>query len=96
MVNIYNKLLEGVVAMFGGVYCPTIISYGGIPRGDSKFTLNGACKFMFPCPKDVATAQTMIDTLKELASKLDRAAHMVQRPVCQSGSVGLFRPGSAG
>ena len=68
MVNIYNKLLEGVVAMFGGVYCPTIISYGGIPRGDSKFTLNGACKFMFPCPKDEATAQTMIDTLKELAS----------------------------
>jgi hypothetical protein len=69
MVDIYNKLLEGIVAMFGGVYCPTIISQGGIPRGDSKFTLNGACKFMFPCPKDVATAQTMIDTLKELASK---------------------------
>jgi hypothetical protein len=69
MVDIYNKLLEGVIAMFGGVYCPTIISYGGIPRGDSKFTLNGACKFMFPCPKDTATAQSFIDTLKELASK---------------------------
>jgi hypothetical protein len=71
MVDIYNKLLEGVIAMFGGVYCPTIISCGGIPRGDSKFTLNGACKFMFPCPKDIATAQTMIDTLKELASKTE-------------------------
>ncbi len=68
MVNVYNKLLEGVIAMFGGVYCPTIISYGGIPRGDSKFTLNGACKFMFPCPKDTDTAQTMIDGLLERAS----------------------------
>ncbi|MCX5904928.1 MAG: hypothetical protein NTV89_15985 [Proteobacteria bacterium] len=67
MVNVYNKLLEGVVAMFGGVYCPTIISYGGIPRGDSKFTLNGACKFMFPCPKE-SEIQGIIDGLKQHAS----------------------------
>jgi hypothetical protein len=66
MVNIYNKLLEGVIAMFGGVYCPTIITYGGIPRGDSTFTLNGACKFMFPCPKESAI-QGIIDGLKEHA-----------------------------
>ncbi len=37
---------------FGGVYCPAIISDGGIKRGDSQFKLNGAYKFVFPCPKE--------------------------------------------
>ena len=38
-------------ALFGGVYCPAIISHGGIKRGDSLFKLNGAYKFVFPVPQ---------------------------------------------
>lgn len=52
LVEIYNKIIETSSPVFGGIYCPCIISNGGIPRGDSKFKLNGAYKFVFPCPKE--------------------------------------------
>jgi hypothetical protein len=66
MANVYNKLLEGSM-VFGGAYCPGIISQGGIPRGDSQFNLNAACKFMFPCPKE-DQIQEIIDGLKQRAT----------------------------
>lgn len=45
-----QAILPGI--SYGGVYCPAIISDGGIKRGDSQFRLNGAYKFVFPCPKE--------------------------------------------
>jgi hypothetical protein len=52
LVAIYNYIMKEKAPFFGGVYCPAIISDGGIKRGDSQFRLNGAYKFVFPCPKE--------------------------------------------
>jgi hypothetical protein len=52
LVAIYDYIMTEGKPFFGGVYCPAIISDGGIKRGDSQFRLNGAYKFVFPCPKE--------------------------------------------
>lgn len=52
LVAIYDYIMTERSPFFGGVYCPAIISDGGIKRGDSLFKLNGAYKFVFPCPKE--------------------------------------------
>lgn len=52
LVAIYDFIMEEEKPFYGGVYCPAIISDGGIKRGDSLFKLNGAYKFVFPCPKE--------------------------------------------
>lgn len=67
MADVYDKLLQTGQLSFGGAYCPGIVSYGGIPRGDSQFNLNAACKFMFPCPKE-DQIQGIIEGLKERGS----------------------------
>jgi hypothetical protein len=52
LVAIYDFIMANSAPFFGGVYCPAIISDNGIKRGDSQFKLNGAYKFVFPCPKE--------------------------------------------
>jgi len=52
LVAIYDYIMTEKAPFFGGVYCPAIITDGGIKRGDSQFRLNGAYKFVFPCPKE--------------------------------------------
>jgi len=68
LVSIYNTIINTTSPVFGGVYCPCIISYGGISRGDSKFKLNGAYKFVFPAPKEEYIddiAQGMLDRIED-------------------------------
>jgi hypothetical protein len=54
LVSIYDFIMTEGKPFYGGVYCPAIISDGGIKRGDSQFRLNGAYKFVFPCPTEAA------------------------------------------
>jgi hypothetical protein len=70
LVSIYDYIMTEGKPFFGGVYCPAIISDGGIKRGDSQFRLNGAYKFVFPCPKE----EFIDDITNGLMARLDDAA----------------------
>jgi hypothetical protein len=69
LVAIYDYIMTEAKPFFGGVYCPAIISDGGIKRGDSQFRLNGAYKFVFPCPKE----EFIDDITNGLMDRLDDA-----------------------
>ncbi len=70
LVEIYDFIMAKNMPFFGGVYCPAIISNGGIKRGDSQFRLNGAYKFVFPCPKEEYIDE-ITNKLMELKDKTD-------------------------
>jgi hypothetical protein len=78
---IYEKLLSENALTFGGVYCPAIISHGGIKRGDSLFKLNGAYKFVFPVPKEeyITEISDKLMTAEFLADKVARRTYMKEK-----------------